>query len=139
MDLCLHCNCPATIEVLSGEQLCAACYDAAPLVPRPCPRCSQDATPVGLPVANPSDRPSDATDAGSPSPASVATISPVVVLPPESTTGETFTLADMVQALEWCVARAEDHGAPLSISAAADRGLTLLRHLERGYTKAVEG
>lgn len=138
MDLCHQCSCVATVETIWGDDLCQWHYDNGPTTER-CPACSQDVTPVGLPVADQSDRPGDATDAGAPPPASVAPISPVVeTLPPESTTGDPFTLADMVQALEWCVTRAEDHGAPVSISAAADRGLTLLRHLERGYTKAVE-
>jgi hypothetical protein len=84
-----------------------------------------------------SDRPGEATDAVPPRIASVAPISPVVVLPPEAAIGD-LTLADMVQALEWCVTRAYDNDAPRGIIAAADGGLTVLRHLERGYRMAVE-
>ena len=170
-DVCLECDCPATIVTAWGDWLCAWHMDHGPSNSLTCPQCSQDATPAGLPVAAVDERPGDATDAGAPPPASVATISitsnqepvrtgshpfevarrsggsaaggrdgtisPVVVLPPDSTTGE-LTLTDMVQAVEWCVTRAYDHDAPRGIIAAADAGLTILRHLERGYRQAVQ-
>jgi len=160
MDLCLHCDCPATIEVVSGEQLCAACYEAAPLIPSPCPTCSQDATPAGLPVAADDDRPDDAPSASpsalgatiapvaalgneaEPTPAvgaAGASFSPVVervspshLLPPESTTGG--TLDDMLQALTWCVVRAYDHDAPRGVIDAAERGLTVFGNIVRAVT-----
>ena len=136
-DVCLECDCPATIVTAWGDWLCAWHMDHGPSTSLTCPQCSQDATPAGLPVAAVDDRPGDATDAVSPRTASVAPISPVVVLPPDSTTGE-LTLTDMVQAVEWCVTRAYDHDAPRGIIAAADAGLTILRHLERGYRQAVQ-
>ena len=147
-DVCLECDCPATIVTAWGDWLCAWHMDHGPSTSLTCPQCSQDATPAGLPVAAVDERPGDATDAGAPPPASVAptldppqvqggNFSPVVVLPPDSTTGE-LTLTDMVQAVEWCVTRAYDHDAPRGIIAAADAGLTILRHLERGYRQAVQ-
>ena len=138
MSTCDLCDCISSVKTAWGDDLCPWHFEHGP-TPDPCPNCSQDATPAGLPVAAVDERPSDATDAGAPPPASVATISPVAervspfhLLPPASATGD-LTLADMVQAIEWCVTRAYDNDAPRGIIAAADGGLTLLRHLERGY------
>ena len=136
MTTCDLCDCISSVKTAWGDDLCPWHFEHGP-TPDPCPNCSQDATPAGLPVAVMSDRPGEATDAVPPRIASVAPISPVVVLPPEAAIGD-LTLADMVQALEWCVTRAYDNDAPRGIIAAADGGLTVLRHLERGYRMAVE-
>jgi len=135
-DVCLECDCPATIVTAWGDWLCAWHMDHGPSTSLICPTCSQDATPAGLPVAVMSDRPGDATDAVPPRTASVAPISPVVVLPPEAATGDPYSWANMVQALTWCVNRAYDSkDAPTGVIEAADAGLTVFERVAR----AVQG
>jgi hypothetical protein len=68
MDICLHCRCEATIEVLTGETVCAWCYSHHPtdLV---CPNCSPiaaDSAAASPPVAS-VETVGDAPDAGPPS------------------------------------------------------------------------
>jgi hypothetical protein len=51
MDLCLHCSCPATVEIVTGEWLCEHHFDQVPRNEAdPCPNCSEpaSATPVGV-------------------------------------------------------------------------------------------
>ena len=136
MDLCQECTCKATVETIWGDDFCEYHYEHGP-TNLPCPQCSQDATPAGLPVAADDDRPDDAPSA-SPS-ALGATISPVVetvppshLLPPESTTGG--TLDGMLQALTWCVTRAYDDDAPRGVIDAAERGLTVFANIIRAVT-----
>ena len=120
MTTCDWCDCPAAVETAWGDDFCSWCYNNAPMR-GPCPQCSSlDVTPAGLPVAAVDDRSSDA-DAAAP-PAASAPISPVVVIPPAATTGE--SLDDMLQALEWCVTRAyDDDSASRVVVGTAERAL----------------
>lgn len=91
-DICLHCACPATVQVVTGEELCAHCYEHAPLVVG-CPNCttpiSPDVDADSIPVAAAAVRPSDAPADSSPSSAG-ATIA---------------LLVDVLHTLDECAAR----------------------------------
>ena len=154
MTTCDWCDCPAAVETAWGDDFCSWCYNNAPMR-GPCPQCSSsDVTPAGLPVAAVDDRPYDA-DAAAPSAASApiapvaalgneagpssrldaagASFSPVVVIPPAATTGE--SLDDMLQALEWCVTRAyDDDSASRVVVGTAERALIVFGNVIKAVT-----
>lgn len=130
-DVCLECDCPATIMTAWGDWFCEWHLDHGPGALTPCPQCSSDVTPVVSPVAAVDDRPYDA-DAAAP-PAASASISPVVVIPPAATTGE--SLDDMLQALEWCVTRAyDDDSASRVVVGTAERALIVFGNVIKAVT-----
>lgn len=126
-DLCLHCSCPATVQVITGEELCAWHYDQAPHVVG-CPNCQpiaeRDAGSV--PVAADDDRSSDAP-AGAPPPAGAA-----IARAGEPAAPARVPLDDLLLALRGCVQFCEDEWRPLDPpdTAQIDRallGLSVLR------------
>jgi len=143
-EICLECECPATIHTAWGDWLCEWCLNHGPNHGLQCPFCppSQVVTFVGAPVADVDEQPDEAPDALSPSASGATTLdlpqvqggplSPVSgVLPPE-TSGTGGTLADQLQALTWCVTRAYDSKeAPAGLIAAADAGLLTFERLIR--------